>query len=997
MGWHDRALSSERTMALARRLFGEDVQQVRRTLDIPGKRTPTTVTAALVDPGVAAEAFEVQRWVPWRTLSPSLGWTAAVAALAAELVGSGRVIPAVDAASARTTWIPALDPSTTRSLVALTEAMPPVFGALHADEPAWQLTSRLLDAFVDDAVRLRLWGAGAGGPTERDHRPVAVMARRVLSALCVGPDVAVNNDAERLALEVIADEIDRWSSPLSGRSPLADVTVFARLQPDDTDHREGADGTDHDEGSDEDGNRNSSTIDKWNVELFVAPDRDPSLYLSAEWVWQTTRKARDAPEFDVDGAQRAIRYVHRRLQVASPTLALAFDETHPAVAKLSMGEVLQVVHHDLDAIKAAGLVVQLPAWWVKPSRARVIGHATPTDPVVASGMLTAKSLVAINWVVVLGGEVLTEDELKRLAKSKYELLTFRGRWTVIDRDQVAAALTAVTRLRREAPITTAIGLLALDADTDRDIAELTGDGWAHELLGGLPDDRLVPVEEPPGFVGHLRPYQQRGVGWLAFLSRLGLGGVLADDMGLGKTVQVLALLAHEGTGPTLLICPLSVVHNWETESARFVPSLRVAVHHGVGRTADAEFDIWVKNVDLVITTYATATRDAATLARTTWERVVVDEAQHVKNHHTLAAKAIRTIPARQRLALTGTPVENRLADLWSVMDLVNPGVLGSPVAFRRSFAVPIELHRDPAVTARLHTRIGPLLLRRSKTDRSLVPELPDKIETTAWATLTHEQASLYRAVVDTLFGRISELKGIDRRGAIVATITRLKQICNHPVHYLGDGGRLEGRSGKLTRLDQLLDDAFDTGDRVIAFTQYVAMGDLVQRHLATRLSMDVPFLHGGLTKRRRDTMVGEFQDGRVPLLLVSLKAGGSGLNLTAAGQVIHIDRWWNPAVEDQASDRAWRIGQAATVLVHKLATRGTIEERIDKLIAEKRDLADRVLSSGDRWITELSTDDLRQMLSLDDQVHRSHAVPRRDPPAAIESDTGAKEIDPDAA
>jgi SNF2 family DNA or RNA helicase len=495
---------------------------------------------------------------------------------------------------------------------------------------------------------------------------------------------------------------------------------------------------------------------------------------------------------------------------------------------------------------------------------------------------------------------------------------------------------------------------------------IEGTDWAGDLLAGLPDDRVEPIEAPRGFIGQLRPYQQRGVGWLAFLSRLGLGGVLADDMGLGKTAQLLALLSHDGRGPTLVVCPLSVVHNWETEAARFVPHLRVVVHHGASRTSADAFDEMMNGTDVVVTTFATAARDVEALKAVPWHRLVVDEAQHVKNHHTGAAKALRSIGAVQRLALTGTPVENRLADLWSVMDLVNPGLLGSAESFRHNIAVPIERNRDVEVTAKLRTTISPFLLRRSKSDKTLVPELPDKIEQTAWATLTREQASLYRAVADQLIAALPKLDGMNRRGAIVAAITKLKQICNHPAHYLGDGSRLEGRSGKLARFDELLDDAFEADDQVIAFTQYVEMGKLVQRHLMTRLGMTVPFLHGGATKKQRDTMVTKFQAGEsAPLLLVSLKAGGSGLNLTAASQVIHIDRWWNPAVEDQASDRAWRIGQTSTVLVHKLASRGTIEERIDRLMTEKRDLADRVIGGGEQWMTELSTDDLRELIMLE--------------------------------
>ena len=518
-------------------------------------------------------------------------------------------------------------------------------------------------------------------------------------------------------------------------------------------------------------------------------------------------------------------------------------------------------------------------------------------------------------------------------------------------------------------------ILRLDLDPESDA------GWITDLLAGLPDDRLVPLAEPAGFAGTLRPYQRRGLGWLAFLSRLGLGGCLADDMGLGKTAQLLALLAHEraqppagGIGPTLVVCPLSVVHNWETEAARFTPSLRVHVAHGADRVRGDELVALAGGTDLVVTTYAVATRDAADLARVPWQRIVADEAQQIKNAHTNAARALKRLPARQKLALTGTPVENRLSELWSVMDLANPGLLGSQRSFRERFAIPIERHRQQEATDALRTLVQPFLLRRSKADRSLVPDLPPKVEQVAWCALTREQATLYQSAVDVLLETLESMRAgpddgrgssIDRRGAILAALTRLKQICNHPAQFLHDASRLDGRSGKLARFEELVDDLLDSDERLIVFTQFREMGDLLVRHLSDRNGLAVPFLHGGVAKARRDRMVGSFQQGEGgPILLVSLKAGGSGLNLTAASRVVHYDRWWNPAVEDQASDRAWRIGQQRTVLVHQLVCQGTIEERIDTVIREKRALADHVLGSGEAWVTELSTDELRDLVTL---------------------------------
>ena len=989
IGWHDRALSAESTLSLANRLFAQELQHVVRTIHIPGRREPSTLQCALIPIGVAADAFAHHSWVPWKTLSPSLGWAHSVAATGAAMARSGQAVPAIDLAQPSARWQPTLTEVGARALRTLTTAMPPVVAALNPQAETWQLTSMLLAQFVDEAVRAQLWEAHAGGPPSRDRRAHAVVVRRVLSSLIGDPVIVVNGSAETAALGEIADELDRWSGPLTGRSPLSALLVFARLSPVES---EALPATAVPRGVDPD-------PDRWTFDLCVAARSDPTLTVAAAQVWNANSpSAPTAPDIngtevgtdnepdnergdltglDVGDARAALRLIRQRLLVASPTVGECLHRTQPATASLTTDQVVHLLHHELDAVSAAGIDVQLPAWFTDPPRVKVIGRATPTDQAVTAGGLTVKNIVSVDWTLALGDNRLDEEDLARLAAAKHDLIYVAGRWAVVDRARVAEALTALSRVRRDRPAVDALTLLALarKPESSADIPiELAAEGWASDLLAGLPEDRVTPVEQPDGFVGTLRPYQQRGVGWLAFLQRLGLGGVLADDMGLGKTAQVLALIAHSGPStarPTLVICPLTVVRNWQTEAARFVPGLDVGVHHGPSRETDG-FEAWQSQHHLIITTYATAAKDAAILAEVPWSRVVIDEAQHLKNRHTQAAKAIRTIGAGQRVALTGTPVENRLSDLWSIMDLVNPGVLGSADSFRRTIAVPIERHHDKQATRHLQSVISPFLLRRSKSDKSLVPELPPKIEATAWATLTPEQATLYRAVTDSLLGRLDTLGRFERRGAIVAAITKLKQICNHPVHLLGDGGRLEGRSGKLSRFDELIDDAFDADEQVIAFTQYVEMGKLVQRHLAERLSLAAPFLHGGLARTRRDKLVTQFQAGSTPLLLVSLKAGGSGLNLTAATRVIHIDRWWNPAVEDQASDRAWRIGQTQTVLVHRLATRGTIEERIDTLIEEKRNLADRVLGDdgtaahvGDVWISELSTEELRRLITLE--------------------------------
>jgi SNF2 family DNA or RNA helicase len=410
---------------------------------------------------------------------------------------------------------------------------------------------------------------------------------------------------------------------------------------------------------------------------------------------------------------------------------------------------------------------------------------------------------------------------------------------------------------------------------------------------------------------------------------------------------------------------MSLVGNWQREAARFAPKLDVYVHHGPDRLAGKAFTRHAGHVDLVLSTYGLATRDVELLAGVRWRRLVLDEAQQIKNSAARTTQSVRLIPAERRIAMTGTPVENRLSELWSIMEFLNPGILGSERSFRERFADPIERGNDAEVATKLRHITGPFLLRRLKTDRTIIADLPEKLEIKEFCHLTREQATLYQAVVDDMLARIDEAEGIERRGLVLATMMKLKQVCNHPAHVLADGSSLSGRSGKLTRLVEVLGEAKAEGDRSLVFTQFTEMGGMLERYLRQRLRCDVLWLHGGVTKRARDSMVERFQDGQgPPVFLLSLKAGGTGLNLTAATQVVHFDRWWNPAVEDQATDRAYRIGQKHNVQVRKFVCGGTLEERIDAMIEAKRALADRIVGAGEGWLTELSTEQLRDVIAL---------------------------------
>jgi SNF2 family DNA or RNA helicase len=476
------------------------------------------------------------------------------------------------------------------------------------------------------------------------------------------------------------------------------------------------------------------------------------------------------------------------------------------------------------------------------------------------------------------------------------------------------------------------------------------------------------------FQGELRPYQARGVSWLTFLERWGLGACLADDMGLGKTAQCLAFLLYLKEEkaleePVLLVCPTSVLGNWEREVKKFAPSLKTIVHHGDKRSQGQAFAKAAKAAELVLTSYPIVQRDLKTLETVSWQGVVLDEAQNIKNAEAKQSQAVRQLQAQFRIALTGTPVENRLSELWSILDFLNPGYLGPKNFFQRRFAIPIERYGDITSLQTLRSLVQPFILRRLKSDRDIIQDLPDKQEMTVFCGLSAEQAALYQTVVDESLQTIEEADGIQRKGIILALLTKLKQICNHPALFKGNDSAngFQTRSAKLQRLEEMLEEAVAEGDRALIFTQFAEWGKLLKPHLEQQLGREVLFLYGSTPKKQREEMIDRFQqDPQGPrIFILSLKAGGVGLNLTRANHVFHYDRWWNPAVENQATDRVFRIGQTRNVQVHKFVCTGTLEERIHEMIESKKALAEQVVGTGENWLTELNTDQLRDLLTLD--------------------------------
>jgi SNF2 family DNA or RNA helicase len=714
----------------------------------------------------------------------------------------------------------------------------------------------------------------------------------------------------------------------------------------------------------------SSDASLWAVELLAQDTDESSLIVSIAELWSGEASL---GETAVEDVLRALGHLDR----IAPELGDLLEEAEPVWSEVEPSLAVELLHHRLGSLGDAGIAVLAPSWWTQrkrvSTRMRVNSGSKSPAAAVRAG-LGIEEIVQFRWEAALGGERLTKkdlDQLEKASAAKHTVVRFRGEWVEITPDSLAV-LTQRMGATGEASVAellkASLGLGELGLDDAVEVTEVIASGWLGELLDDALHATVEPVPTPEAFNGELRPYQERGVGWLGFLGRLSLGSCLADDMGLGKTAQVIAsMLADDVVGPTLVVCPVSVLGNWRAELERFAPELSVLVHHGPGRQRDFDEPFVERAVahDVVLTTYSLVARDAGDLTAVNWGRLVLDEAQQVKNPAAKQTKAVARLRADRRVALTGTPVENRLSDLWSIMHLLNPGLLGSASAFRQRFAIPIERDRDDQAADALLRLTGPFVLRRLKSDKSIISDLPDKIEVTDHCPLTREQATLYQAVVDDLLVGAEEEGGMKRRGLVLAGLMRLKQVCNHPAHYLGDGSALAGRSGKLIRIEELLDELLSAGDKALCFTQFREWGDALQPYLEQRFGVGVLWLHGGVPRKKRDEMVERFGEASGPqVFLISVKAGGTGLNLTAASHVIHLDRWWNPAVEDQATDRAYRIGQQRNVLVHKLVSAGTVEERIDELIASKRDLAERVLGSGEEWMTELSTDDLRDLVDL---------------------------------
>jgi len=856
----------------------------------------------------ALEALELLAALPFDTVGASLRHLAQLAEFARDLVKRGRVLPWVDD-ERRCVWRPVLTGADAVWARALAQAQPAVARATEHPDGVDGVEATLHD-LVDAAALVALAG---------------INDQAWLNGL--GADPAGLQAALRA-----------WQRDAAGGSVRA---CFRLIEPPE----------------------DSEETDDWRVEFALQPADEPSLVVAAQKVWRAKSLPRgiSAPGRPVGETLLAELGRANRLW---PKLEEALHTPRPAGMALDGSGAHEFLSDAAPLLHTAGFGVLLPSWWGKPSsklgvRLKATSRTAPGTVAAKSGL---GSLVDFEWELALGDEKLSESELRSLAELKTPLVRVRGRWVELDAKRLANGLKLLHERGGQMTVADLLhaGLGTGDEESlDLPVLEVAADGPLGDLLSG---NALQLLDPPDTFVGELRPYQRRGLSWLSFLESLGLGGVLADDMGLGKTVQLLALMANN-PGRTLLICPMSLVGNWEREAARFTPKIQVHVHHGAARDITK-----IGDSDLVITTYSVAARDCELLSEVNWHRVVVDEAQAIKNAATRQATAVRSLPSLHRIAVTGTPVENRLADLWSIMEFANPGLLGPAATFKRGYAVPIERHSDAEAAERLKRITGPFILRRLKTDKSIISDLPEKLEMEVLCNLTAEQASLYQAIVDDMMDKIENSSGIERRGLVLATMTKLKQACNHPAQLLHDGSRLSGRSGKLARLEEILDEVLASGEKALLFTQYASFGAMLRSHLSAHFGQEILFLHGAVKAGERNALVKRFQSsepGSPSLFVLSLKAGGTGLTLTAANHVIHVDRWWNPAVEDQATDRAFRIGQKRNVQVRKFVCAGTVEEKISAMIQEKRGLAGRIVGTGEQWITELSTSELRSLFALE--------------------------------
>ncbi|MFT7598249.1 MAG: hypothetical protein ACI8TP_001170 [Acidimicrobiales bacterium] len=861
-------------------------------------------------------------------LGASVTWVGLASSLAVQLVAQGRIIPKLrklhrddsnkteqknDRGMFDVKWIPALvEPD---DIVALSNGLPTTVTAFRDRQDARAFSQSVLADIVNQIVttaveRLEV-PATPPNPTSRSEIAEAFLSR-------VSGD---SFEAPARAGAELARRIDQWTRPVAGAAKFKLVLELGA--PDDA----GA----------------------WHLKVLAPGNNNALEPVETALVNSSNTKRKE------------VKDQLTRLELLYPVLMRPGGRRRGEVI-LSQDEAWQLMTAIGDTLTAAGFVVRAPAL----SRRKPTASLRLTSEEATESVVGAQQLANVRWSVLFDDIELTAAEISELASQARPMVQSRGQWVELDKADLVEAAAALAERADNVRLSGADMLrhaLGLEGSPFSGGVSLAGEGWAAELLRSaaeIPDDLPTTSE---GFVGELRSYQAEARAWLSFLDNAGLGGCLALDMGLGKTPTMLAhLRASSDSGTALVIAPPAVVGNWANEARKFVPDLRVTVHHGSNRATGDRLKRLVDDNDIVITTYGTAVRDADAFSEIEWGKVILDEAQAIKNPASDTAQQLRRIPAKSRVALTGTPIENGLGDLWAIIDFTNPGLVGTRTDFIRQLS-PSGTGKDGAEGA-LRALNGILVFRRTKAEPAIAAELPDRIDELDLCSMTPEQIGLYQAVLDTLVLDTTS-EGPKKKGAVLAAITALKQICNHPAAYQSDDLPLDGRSGKLARLDEIVDNVFEANERMLIFTHFATWGVKLATYLSERTGVDIACYHGGLARGARDRLVSEFQakEGAGAMVL-SLKAGGTGLNLTAASHVVLYDRWWNPAVEDQARDRVWRIGQTSTVICHRLVCPGTVDERVEEVVAGKRQIADLVLPKSSS-IADLDADQLKEALGID--------------------------------
>jgi non-specific serine/threonine protein kinase len=938
--------------------------------------------------------------------SPSLRYWSLASRFLLGLLSRGRFRPTVhrNGGDGASLWEADLG-SQQRELDALRLAAPAgALGGLDAETAISGYLVALGDSVIRDAGRRLGWSPGSLN-APKDRREVI---ERVLDDLFSGVSAGLGGESTE-ALWRVDDALGGGQTD-PGAGAVGRARLVLVLEP-----------------PDEDTEPQGASIDpdarRWRIRFHLlmppAPgaaaaagngaDSAETAFQPLADVWNARDAAANLRRFGI--ADPAIPLLENlgRAARACPLLERGLECAGPEEVRISAAEAYEFLHEGQEALALQGFDVRIPPTLAgrrgrKPTLRLTVrpepGSTGPLPGTVRSAELGGSppeggvgldALVHYSWQVAIDDHTWTLEEFRRLTRGKRRLVRASDAWVELDQDAVNRLFTEATRrrahadrspvlrdaLRERLRLASAAPDLFEPEETVPVLSQIEGEAWIGSLFSALEAaaDELGPLDPPAGLKTELRPYQRVGYGWLRLLADHGLGGCLADDMGLGKTCQALTfLLGEQEAGrlarPWLLVCPNSIVANWRKEAERFAPSLRLHVRQGAGRSRGADLQRALEESDLVLCSFGITHRDFDQLRDVEWGGLIVDEAQNLKNPGAKQTRAVRRLRAPIRFALTGTPLENRLTDLWSIMEILNPGFLGPERTFRRTFTAAVEGAQDPEATKELRRLVRPFILRRLKTDPKVIRDLPEKHQTRVYCNLTVEQASLYQAAVDQCLERIERNTGFARRGEILRTLTRLKQICNHPENFLSGGGMLTGRSGKLTRLVEILTEVAQQGERALVFTQFAEMAKLLAPYLSEVLDAEIPVLHGSVSLRERDAIVTRFQEAPdpPPVLVVSLKTGGYGLNLTRASHVVHYDRWWNPAVENQATDRAFRIGQNRRVLVHKFLCTGTLEERIADLLERKSALAESVIGTGEGWLTSLSSEALQNVLVLDPEA-----------------------------